>query len=214
MASGTDSGRARLHVVPEGPPNETTTSATDASVLRSRVAALMGAVATGSDAAFADLYDAIAPVVFGLTRRVLRQREQAEEVTQEVLLEVWQQAPRYDPSRGSALSWVLTIAHRRAVDRVRSVQSSRDREQLVTQQAREREHDEVTEAVEQHMDAAEVRRCIDELTELQRESVTLAYFGGYSYPEVADRLRTPLGTVKTRLRDGLIRLRDCMGVIA
>jgi RNA polymerase sigma-70 factor (ECF subfamily) len=186
----------------------------DAAELRSRVSALMAAVASGSENAFADLYDAVAPVVYGVAQRVIRQAEQAEEVTQEVLLEVWQHSTRYDPARGSALSWVLTIAHHRAVDRVRSAQSRRTREQLIGQRELDRDHDQVIETVEHRAETDALKDCIDELTELQRESVTMAYFGGYSYPEVADRLRTPLGTVKTRMRDGLIRLRDCMGVMS
>jgi RNA polymerase sigma-70 factor (ECF subfamily) len=143
---------------------------------------------------------------------VLRQVELAEEVAQEVLLEVWQQAPRFDPGRGTGFAWVMTMAHRRAVDRVRSVQSAADRDMRVGQRSVEREHDEVAEAVEDRLEAEAVRECLDALTELQMESVTLAYFGGFTYPEVAEQLGTPLGTIKTRMRDGIIRLRDCLGV--
>ena len=127
-------------------------------------------------------------------------------------LEVWQQAARYDAKRGSALAWMMTMTHRRAVDRVRAVQASSGREQRVGQQTQSIPHDAVTEEVEARLEAEEVRDCIEELTDIQRESVTLAYFGGYTYPEVAALLRAPLGTIKTRMRDGLIRLRDCLGV--
>lgn len=169
-------------------------------------------VAKGDDGAFAELYDAVAPAVFGLAKGVVRQIELAEEVAQEVLLEVWQKAPRFDPERGSGFAWVMTMAHRRAVDRVRSVQSATDRDLRVAQKSVQREHDQVVETVEERLAAESVRNCIDALTELQRESLTLAYFGGLTYSEVAQQLQTPLGTVKTRMRDGIIRLRDCMGV--
>ena len=169
-------------------------------------------VARGDSAAFEQLYDRVAGSVFGIVRRVLRDPAQSEEVAQEVLLELWRSAGRYDPGRGSALSWVLTLAHRRAVDRVRTSQASRDREETVAVRQRERDYDDVVEEVESRMDVERVRHCLDSLTPRQRESVTLAYYGGHSYLNVADLLKLPLGTVKTRMRDGLIRLRDCLGV--
>jgi len=168
----------------------------------------------GDEVAFAALYDALSPAVYGLTRRVVRDPAQAEEVTQEVFIDVWRSAPRFDRSRGAGRSWVLTIAHRRAVDRVRSAQASTDREQRAAQRSGTREFDEVVEAVETRLEAQAVRRCLQALTELQREAVNLAYYSGHTYAQVATVLSLPLGTVKTRLRDGLIRLRDCLGVTA
>jgi RNA polymerase sigma-70 factor, ECF subfamily len=103
----------------------------------------------------------------------------------------------------------MTLAHRRAVDRVRSAQASAAREKRVP--AAVPSYDHVAEEVEARLEAQRVRRCMDSLTGLQRESVTLAYYGGYTYREVAGVLGVPLGTVKTRMRDGLIRLRDCLG---
>lgn len=173
---------------------------------------LVRQVARGDDAAFEQLYDAVSASVFGLVRRVLRDPAQAEEVTQEVLVEVWRTATRFDEQRGSARTWILMLAHRRAVDRVRSAQASSDREDTVAARDRVRAFDEVAETVELRLEQQQVRHCLGSLTELQRESVTLAFYGGYSYPEVAKLLATPLGTVKTRMRDGLIRLRDCLGV--
>ncbi|MFI5755810.1 sigma-70 family RNA polymerase sigma factor [Streptomyces sp. NPDC051569] len=175
---------------------------------------LMGQVARGDQDAFSRVYDMVCGPVLGLVRSVLRDPAQSEEVTQEVLLEVWRTAARFQPSRGSAMTWVLTLAHRRAVDRVRSAQASSDREYRAALLDRTPAFDEVTEQVEASLEREQVRRCLRTLTELQRQSVTLAYYQGLSYREVAELLSVPLGTVKTRLRDGLIRLRDCLGVSA
>jgi RNA polymerase sigma-70 factor (ECF subfamily) len=171
-------------------------------------------VARGDTPAFETLYDQMANVVFGVIARVLRDPAQSEEVAQEVLVEVWRTATRFDPDRGSASTWILTMAHRRAIDRVRSAQAAHDREERVAHRDHLPAFDEVAEQVETRLEHEQVRLCLAGLTELQRESVTLAYYGGYTYREVGELLEVPLGTVKTRLRDGLIRLRDCMGVEA
>jgi RNA polymerase sigma-70 factor (ECF subfamily) len=175
---------------------------------------LMGEVARGDQDAFASVYDAVAGPVLGIVRRVLRDQAQSEEVAQEVLVEMWRTAARYRRDRGSVMNWVLTLAHQRAVDRVRSVEASAAREAKAALLDRTPEFDEVTEQVEARLEREQVRRCLRTLTELQRESVTLAYYRGLTYREVAELLALPLGTVKTRLRDGLIRLRDCLGVTA
>jgi RNA polymerase sigma-70 factor, ECF subfamily len=169
-------------------------------------------VAKGDQAAFERLYPMVAGAVWGVVRRVVRDAAQSEEVAQEVLVEIWRTASRYDPTRGSALTWTLTLAHRRAVDRVRSTQARAEREARVGAESIDREFDQVAEAVAANMEREQVRRCLGTLTELQRQSVQLAYYGGRTYSEVATLLRVPLGTVKTRLRDGLIRLRECLGV--
>ncbi|NAS20762.1 sigma-70 family RNA polymerase sigma factor [Herbidospora sp. NEAU-GS84] len=173
---------------------------------------LLVLVARGDETAFERLYDRLIASVFGLIRRVVRDRAQAEEVAQEVMVEVWRTAARFDPARGGAMAWVMTVAHRRAVDRVRSAQASSDREDRVARMGGEVAYDHVAETVTTRLEGERVRRCLDGLTELQRQAVTMAYYGGYSYPEVAGLLKVPLGTVKTRMRDGLVRLRDCMGV--
>ncbi|MCW8100609.1 MULTISPECIES: sigma-70 family RNA polymerase sigma factor [Streptomyces] len=175
---------------------------------------LLVLVATGDQKAFEELYAVVSGPVFGLVRRVVRDPAQSEEVAQEVLLELWRSAARYDPGRGSALAWVLTLAHRRAVDRVRSARSATERELRMARRANGPAFDHVAEEVEAGLEREWVRRCLDRLTALQRQSVTLAYYDGYTYREVAERLSLPLGTVKTRMRDGLTRLRDCLGGVA
>jgi RNA polymerase sigma-70 factor (ECF subfamily) len=175
---------------------------------------LLGGVSRGDTGAFEVLYDRVAGTVYGVVRRVLRDPAQSEEVAQEVLVEVWRTAARFDRSRGSASTWIHTMAHRRAIDRVRATQSAHDRDERIARRDQEAPYDVVVEQVEARLEQEQVRRCLDGLTDLQRQSVTLAYYGGYTYREVAEVLDTPLGTVKTRLRDGLIRMRDCLGVTA
>jgi RNA polymerase sigma-70 factor, ECF subfamily len=171
--------------------------------------ALICAAARGDQEAFEAVCVRAGPAVFGVVRAVVRDPAQVEEVCQEVLLEVWRAASRFEPGRGSALAWVTTIAHRRAVDRVRSEHRSAARQlRAATHHV---DYDEVAEAVEIRLDRERVRRCLGSLTNVQRESVTLAYYGGYTLRQVAALLAVPEGTVKTRMRDGLIRLRDCLG---
>ncbi|MGX9882476.1 ECF RNA polymerase sigma factor SigK [Streptomyces sp. NPDC002276] len=178
------------------------------------LAELVGRVALGDEDAFAGVYDVVAGPVLGVVRSVLRDQAQSEEVTQEVLVEVWRTAPRYRSDRGTAINWILTLAHRRAIDRVRSADAAAARDHKAALLDRLPEYDEVAEHVEARLEREQVRRCVRTLTELQRQAVTLAYYRGLTYREVAEALALPLGTVKTRLRDGLIRLRDCLGVTA
>ncbi|MBX9244758.1 ECF RNA polymerase sigma factor SigK [Actinotalea ferrariae] len=174
----------------------------------------MPAVARGDQQAFAALYDVVSGAVHGVARAVLRDPDHAAEVTQEVMLEVWRTAARYDRAQGSVRTWVLTLAHRRAVDRVRAVQAQRDRDQRVLDGEHGRPFDVVSEEVEDAMERTRVRGCLGTLTETQRDAVVLAYYGGRTYREVAEELGAALPTVKSRIRDGLLRLRDCLGVAA
>lgn len=174
---------------------------------------LMTRISHGDEGAFGALFDALGSSVYGLARRVIRDPARAEEVSQEVFMQVWQTAARFDASRGNAKSWVLTLAHRRAVDAVRHDQAATNRENKYDW-SNGPDYDEVAETVTVSLEHEQVRRCLDGLTELQREAVTLAYYQGYTYTEVATALGANTATVKTRMRDGIVRLRDCMGVEA
>jgi len=173
---------------------------------------LLALVATGDQRAFASLYDLMAARVLGLTRRVLRDQAQSEEVAQEIFLEIWQNATKFDSGKGSASTWIMTMTHRRAVDRVRAAQASRDRDTRIGIRDYAPDYDNVSESVEVKMEHERVEKAMARLTDLQRQAVTLAYYGGFSHTEVAEMLHIPVGTIKTRLRDGMIRLRDELGV--
>lgn len=184
----------------------------DAAAPVDHVGELLQRVARGDHAAFARVYDMLSPRVFGLIVRVLVDRAQSEEVLQEVFLEIWQSAERFAPNRGQGRSWVLTIAHRRAVDRVRSSQASADRDVRAGHRDLDVAHDGVAEQAELRIEGRRVAAALATLPEAQREALTLAYYGGYSQSEIAALTGAPLGTVKTRMRDGLSRLRGEMGV--
>ena len=174
------------------------------------LAALLCQIAAGDEAAFEAAYDHIAAPVYGMVRRVLRDPGQSEEVTQDVLTEIWRTAARFDPARGSAMAWVATIAHRRAVDRVRAEQASASRQRRSATATVPVPYDDVAETVQASLEAERLRRCLGALTDLQRQAVTLAYYCGHTYRQAAALLGVPAGTLSTRMRDGLIRLRDCL----
>ncbi|MGI3782172.1 MAG: ECF RNA polymerase sigma factor SigK [Janthinobacterium lividum] len=176
------------------------------------LADLVRRVARGDSEAFARLYDATSSRTYGVIWRVLRSADHAAEVTQEVYTEVWRQATRFESTKGSVTAWITTMAHRRAVDRVRSVTSEVARDEHYARAEPGREVDNVWEGVEEKLDAERVRKGLEALTPIQREALTLAYFGGYTQSQVAERLKLPLGTVKTRIRDGLISLRNVLEV--
>ncbi|AZZ50839.1 MULTISPECIES: ECF RNA polymerase sigma factor SigK [Rathayibacter] len=174
--------------------------------------ALLERIAAGEQAAFSQLYDLVASRVLGLITRVLVDRAQSEEVAQEVFLEIWQTAGRFAPNKGSATTWILTMAHRRAIDRVRAAQAGRDRDVRIGIRDLGRDYDQVAEQAEVSLEHEKVTAALERLTELQRQALQLAYYGGYSHSEIAGILNCPVGTIKTRLRDGMIRLREEMGV--
>ena len=173
---------------------------------------LLKACSLGDEAAFAKLYDATAARLFGLVLRTVRDRAQAEEVTQDAYLDIWRTSARFDPDRGSALSWLMSIGHRKAVDRVRSAQAARRRDTAYQALDQAAPFDQTVEQAHRNLDAQRVRRALQTLTQTQRGALELAYFGGYTHREVAAMMDLPLGTAKTRIRDGLIRLRDTLGL--
>lgn len=197
----------RLRLLRSSEPDDPKTAAIEA----------IRAAGRGDEHAFARFYDLVSPTVFGTVLRVVRNRAFAEEITQEVFVELWRQAPRYDVERGSPTTWAATIAHRRAVDRVRSEESARARDDRHARDApadRDVVAETVTDQAAAEYDRDRVAKALDQLTDVQREAVTLAYYGGHTYREVATLLDTPEGTVKTRIRDGLIKLRDSLEVTA
>ncbi|SDH97391.1 ECF RNA polymerase sigma factor SigK [Agrococcus jejuensis] len=196
-----------VHVpaVPESSPVTPTRRATDVDDALVRVAG-------GDREAFAVVYDALSARVFGLVLRVLVDRSQAEEVTQEVFVDMWRKAKTFDPARGSSVGWALALAHSKAVDRVRSSQAQRDRDERIGIRDSVAPFDVVSESADVKVEGARVREALATLTEAHREAIVLAYYGGLTQTEIAERLETPLGTVKTRLRDGMIRLRAALGV--
>jgi len=184
---------------------------TDRSLARTpELADLLERTAARDRAAFAALYDATNARVYGLILRVIRDPGYAEETLQEVYLQVWQNAHNYRPDMGSVVSWMLTIGHRRAVDRVRSEEASSRRGTEYSVSNSVTPSDEVVESVVTREDRREVIKCLGTLTDTQRESIELSYYGGLSYPQVAERLKAGLPTVKSRIRDGLRRLRTCL----
>ena len=184
---------------PDQRPERSTDPDADALLLR---------VACRDSRAFEQLYDTLSPSVYGMARRVLLDPNRAEDVTQDVFLDIWREAPGFDPSRGSATTWLMTIAHRRAVDAVRRNESHKRNDALATPDGRC--HDEPGDHLLAEDEHAAVRRGLGSLTELQLQSVRLAYYNGYTYAEVATLLGKPVPTIKTRIRDGLMRLRCCL----
>ena len=169
---------------------------------------LLEAAARGDHGAFDLVVSQLSGPIYDLVRTLVRDPAQAEEVTQEVLFEMWRQVTRYDPGKGSATAWVLTIARRRAIDRVRSIAASSAREQRNA--VAEVSWDQVSEALDQTLDREQLHHCLDRLSSPQLQAIGLAFYGGHTYPEIATLLGVPLGTVKARIRDAVSRLRDCM----
>lgn len=177
-----------------------------------RLAGLMERVGAGDTAAFEALYGEVAPLVYGTATKVLRDSHHAAEVTQEVLVEIWRNASGFDPVSGSVTSWAATIAHRRAVDRVRSVQSQRERDERAGIENYDPPRDAVVEQTEQSMERQVLLECLDTLSDLQRSTVQKAYYDSLTYRQVAERAGLALATVKSRIRDGLKKLRQCLEV--
>jgi RNA polymerase sigma-70 factor (ECF subfamily) len=155
--------------------------------------ALLHAIARGDESALASLYDRYHSILLGLLLRILHSRVEAEDVLQEVFLQIWQRAANFDETRGRAFTWMVTLARSRAIDRLRSLDS---RQRADAYQAEQR---------------AIVGAALAEIPEEQRRALLLAYFEGLTQSEIAARLNQPLGTIKTRMRSGLSKLRDLLG---
>ncbi|WP_216894521.1 ECF RNA polymerase sigma factor SigK [Nocardia alni] len=175
-----------------------------------RLTELLRGIAGGDRESFTQFYRGTHDRVFGLALRILRRAAAAEEITQEIYLYVWNSAAQYDSRLASPIGWLMMLTHRRAVDRVRLESSATTRDLAYGHRQLGRDHDIVAEAVNQRADEQAVVQCLDALTGTQRETVALAYYGGRTYAEVAEHLGIPLNTVKTRIRDGLKRLRNCL----
>lgn len=175
------------------------------------LAGLLTQVASGDEQAFGDLYDRVAPRLHGLVRRIVIDAAASDEVTQEVFVDIWRSSAAYHPDQGTALAWMFTIAHRRAVDRVRSAAASRQRDAAYSAGQHTAEYDVTAETVDQRLSADRLHRAIERISPLQRDAVRLAYLEGISQTQVAERLGIPLGTAKSRIRDGLLRLRAELG---
>jgi RNA polymerase sigma-70 factor (ECF subfamily) len=199
-----------MNVVPEG--ELASTSGTRMTSANENLVGLLKACSLGDEAAFAMLYDATSARLFGLVLRIVRDRAQSEEVTQDAYLDIWRNSARFDPGRGSALSWLMTIGHRKAVDRVRSAEAARRTDTAYEARDQAAPFDQTVDQAHSNLDAQRVHRALATLTGAQRGAIELAYFGGYTHREVASMLDLPLGTAKTRIRDGLIRLRDTLGL--
>lgn len=170
---------------------------------------LLRAIARGDETALADCYDRYRLILFGLILRILHDRDEAEDCLQEVFLQVWRRARDFDESRGRAFTWLVTIARSRALDRLRA---SGSRLRLATEAARA-PHEDVSDAAREAVRSEEgaiVREALAELPEEQRHPLLLAYFEGLTQTEIAERLGDPLGTVKTRMRSGMIKLRELL----
>lgn len=197
---------------PNAPNPEAAAPAGTSADINGRLGSLLELIAQGDQAAFAEFYSLTSRRVFGMARRVLIDTELSEDTTQEVFLQVWQNAAKFNPAAGSPLAWLMTISHRRAVDKVRSSQSATDREAKYGASSQEIDHDSVSDEVGSRLETEAVVRCLETLTDTQQESVRLAYYGGLTYREVAERLNAAVPTIKSRIRDGLIRLKTCLGV--
>jgi RNA polymerase sigma-70 factor, ECF subfamily len=197
---------------PNAPNSEAATPPATSVDVNGRLRVLLEQIAQGDQAAFAEFYRLTSRRVYGMARRVLIDAELSEDTTQEVFLQVWQNASKFNSDAGSPLAWLMTISHRRAVDKVRSSQSSIDREAKYGASSQDIAHDSVSDEVGSRLEAEAVARCLGTLTDTQQESVRLAYYGGLTYREVAEKLNAAVPTIKSRIRDGLIRLKTCLGV--
>ncbi len=182
-------------------------SSVDGTASTDDLVVLLKSAASGDQAGFSSLYDTLAPMLYGIILRIVRDHARSEEVTQEVFVELWRVAPTFDERRGNVRAFAVTIARRRAIDCVRSVEAARSRDGNDVG----RSHCEVESVEELVVDGAEanrVRVALERLPEAQQKAIGLAYFESLSYRQVAEQLDIPIGTIKTRIRDGMTTMRS------
>jgi RNA polymerase sigma-70 factor (ECF subfamily) len=171
--------------------------------------ALVALVARGDEDALAELYDRVGRIAYGLALRVLRDERHAEDAVQEAFLQVWRSAATFRAERAKASTWILTLVHRRAVDLVRR-EERRQAEPLVDEADLAQAPEQTEEAAWLRFERERVQTALKQLPDTQREALELAYYGGFSQSELADRLGVPLGTIKSRMFAGLARLRELL----
>ncbi len=192
--------------------DDATDDATDGAA---DLADLLRRTALGDEAAFAQVYRIMAPRLYGMALRVLRQPGLSEEVTQEAFMAIWTTSPRFDPTRGSAVAWMLTITHRRAIDRVRNAHAGSRRDHTWAWQHLDASVTDTTvESAHASIEAARVQAALRNLPAKQRTAILLAFFAGQTHTEVATSLGIPLGTAKSRIRDGLHALNNLLATTA
>ena len=174
-------------------------------------AELIHAIARGDESALAALYDRYNSILLGLLLRILHSRVEAEDVLQEVFLQIWQRAANFDETRGRAFTWMVTLARSRAIDRLRSLQSRQRADDTALRDAPPETTGDASDDVYHAEQREIVRTALAEIPEEQRRTLLLAYFEGLTQSEIAERLNQPLGTVKTRMRSGMNKLRDLLG---
>ncbi len=187
---------------------------TDEAEVDASAEQLLASCAAGDRTAFQNVYRMFSATAYGLALRVLRDEELAQDALQEAFTQVWTEASRFDSERASAKAWIMTIVHRRAVDRVRREEADRRRGQAWGIGQIETPHDSVAEIVELNAEHRRVRSALAALSPIQRQALDLAYTRGLTQTQIAQQLDIPLGTAKTRLRDALQRLRQEMEVTA
>lgn len=168
------------------------------------------AVARGDRAALGDLYRRTSAKLFGVCLRILQDRSEAEEVLQEVYLTVWRRADGFDAARGSPITWLVTIARNRAIDRLRAAGGSRRAEPLESADAVADEAPLASAIIEASDERRRLDRCLDELEPQHARAVREAFLDGFTYEELAGRMGVPLGTMKSWIRRSLMRLRSCL----
>lgn len=166
----------------------------------------------GDRAAFSVLYDLTSPRVFGLCRRLIRDVVEAEDVAQDAFLEIWTKAASFDPVRGAGTGWIMAIAHHRAVDRIRSAEGTRRRDAAWTRDAARGRVGEPADRLLAAADVDEVHAALGRLSEVRRQAVTYAFFTDHTYEQASQLLGIPLGTFKSRVRDGVLALRPLLGI--